>query len=153
MNYESSQNLELDIWYRFVNFIMISLSNSQILTKFPRYELIEYVFTKIKKRVDIKDIFEIYYRYVDRTNEVICHEDDFLPLSEDQKKNIAFVVLKNKKIRVLANKFIFIPVSNYRGFFNSFIVANFKYNGTYPIPKNYLDLIKTKEPLFSFFDC
>ena len=104
----------------------------------------------MNKRLDVKDIFEIYYCYIDLDNEIICHEDNFSNLSEDQKKNIGFVVLKNRKIRVLANRFIFIPVSNYRNLFNSFIASNFTYNGTYPIPKNYLDLIKTKEPLFPF---
>ena len=148
LNYDPT-NFKLDFWYKFVNFMMISLANSVILVKFPRYELIEYLYLKVNKRLDLIDLFEIYYKYIDVENEIICHENQFSTLSEDQKKNIAFVVQKNRKIKVLAKKFVFIPPSNYRSFFTSFF-KKFKHNGRYPIPKNYLDLIKKKEPFFPF---
>ena len=83
----------LDFWYKYINCIMkYSPVKKQILIKLPRYELVEYIFKKLNKSVERKDIFEFYYRNIDDEKQIICHENDYASLTTDQEKDIAIVV-------------------------------------------------------------
>ena len=96
-----SKNL-LDFWYKYANcMIKYSPVKKKLLVKFPRYELVEYIFKKLNKSVERKDIFEFYYRNIDDEKQIICHENDFASLTADQKSDIVIVVLNNKKIKFI----------------------------------------------------
>ena len=83
-----TKDLTLDFWYKYINCLLTYTSppEQKILVKFPRYELLEYINKKLNKSIRAKDLFEFYYRYIDRENEIICHEDDYSKLSADKKK-------------------------------------------------------------------
>ena len=74
-NYQS-KNL-LDFWYKYVNCLMkYSPVKKKLIFKFPRYELVEYIFKKLNKPIERKDIFEFYYRNIDDEKQIVCHEID-----------------------------------------------------------------------------
>ena len=85
-----------DFWYRYVNCLMkYSHTQKKLVVKFPRYELLENIYKKLNIPTDRKDIFELYYRYIDTGNEIVCHEDNYSKLSADKKSDIVIVALKN----------------------------------------------------------
>ena len=64
MNFQT-KDLTLDFWYKYVNCLMLyDQSTTKLLVKFPRYELLDYIYKKLKIFKDEKDIFEFYYRYI-----------------------------------------------------------------------------------------
>ena len=141
----------LDFWYKYVNCIMkYSFVKKQILIKFPRYELVEYIFKKLNKPVERKDIFEFYYRNIDDEKQIICHENDFASLTADQKNDIAIVVLNNKKIKFIRQKTIYVLTRNYRGNYRSSALNNLYYNGKFKIMQQWINQIKTIDPIFPF---
>ena len=142
------KDFTLDFWYKYVNFIgLLNINTKKFLMKFPRYELVDYVYKKLNIPVEAKDIIELYYRYIDREGEIICHEDNYSKLSADKKANVAFLILKNKKMKVFKNKIIYVPRKNYREkTFNSFADILISQGSK----KNFFDVIKAKEPLFPF---
>ena len=140
-----------DFWYRYVNCLMkYSHTQKKLVVKFPRYELLENIYKKLNIPTDRKDIFELYYRYIDTGNEIVCHEDNYSKLSADKKSDIVIVALKNKKIRILGKRFIYVPTRNYRGNPANSFVGFFKFNGRFSLSQQYLSAIKTIEPLFPF---
>ena len=154
LNFQT-KDLTLDFWYKYVNCIAIyNTAKKKFLVKFPRYELLEYVYKKLNIYVYKEELFEFYYRYIDRENEIICHEDNYSKLSADKKSDIAIIALKNKKIRVLKNNIIYVPGENYRGKSLNSFVDYLSYRGKFRIEKKFSDIIKAKEPLFpfSYFD-
>ena len=75
----------------------------------------EYIFKKLNKPIKRKDIFELYYQTIDNEKKIVCHENDYAGLTASQKEDIVIVALNNKKIKVIKNKFIYVPTKNYRG--------------------------------------
>ena len=111
-NYQA-KNL-LDFWYKYVNCLMkYSPVTKKLIFKFPRYELVEYIFKKLNKPIKRKDIFELYYQTVENEKKIVCHENDYAGLTASQKEDIVIVALNNKKIKVIKNKFIYVPTKNY----------------------------------------
>ena len=122
----------------------------QILIKLPRYELVEYIFKKLNKSVERKDIFEFYYRNIDDEKQIICHENDYASLTTDQEKDIAIVVLNNKRLKFIRQKTIYVLTRNYRGIYHLSFLNDLYYNGRFKITQSWLNQIKTIDALFPF---
>ena len=141
-----------DFWYRYVNCLMkYSHTQKKLVVKFPRYELLENIYKKLNIPTDRKDIFEVYYRYIDTGNEIVCHEDNYSKLSADKKSDIVIVALKNKKIRILGKRFIYIPTRNYRGNPANSFVGFFKFNGRFSLKSTIFKCNKNNRTTFSFY--
>ena len=95
-NYQA-KNL-LDFWYKYGNCLMkYSPVTKKLIFKFPRYELVEYIFKKLNKPIKRKDIFELYYQTVENEKKIVCHENDYAGLTASQKEDIVIVPLNIKK--------------------------------------------------------
>ena len=144
-----TKDFKIDLWYKYVNFMLVNLTNNKFIFKFPRYELLENLYIKLNKNLSTEDLLKIYYQNIDLQNEIICHESTYSNLSVDDKQKVVIVILNTNRIRILPYRFLFVISKNYRGLFNCF-TEKLKYNGNFAIPKNILDAIKAEEPLFPF---
>ena len=83
-------------------------------------------------------------------DKVICNEKNFNSLSELEKKNVVFVALKNKKIRILKNRTFWLPPANVRGNHKFSFVDNLTFRGSHILNKNFLSNIRKLDPNYPF---
>ena len=112
--------------------------------------MVEYIFKKLNKPIERKDIFEFYYRNIDDEKQIVCHERDYASLTASQKQDIVIVVLNNKKIKTIKKRFIYVPTRNYRGDRRNSFLNNVRYNGRFKLKDTYVNEIKKVEPFFPF---
>ena len=87
--------LKIGYWAKCLNNIVYELDTNKFLFKAPLYNELHYLYKKINLSPSRKDLLYIYYYNIDILNHhVICSEDKYNRLSEIEKRDVVFIVLK-----------------------------------------------------------
>ena len=139
---------------RYVNSIIFTPADGvleRVLLKTPLYNELFNLYRDINIPISKKQLFFQYYFNVSLMDDkVICNEKNFNSLSELEKKNVVFVALKNKKIRILKNRTFWLPPANVRGNHNFSFVDNLTFRGSHILNKNFLSNIRKLDPNYPF---
>ena len=139
---------------RYVNSIIFTPADGvleRVLLKTPLYNELFNLYRDINIRISKKQLFFQYYFNVSLMDDkVICNENKFNSLSELEKKNVVFVALKNKKIRILKNRTFWLPPANVRGNHKFSFVDNLTFRGSHILNKNFLSNIRKLDPNYPF---
>ena len=131
---------------RYINSI-IFITEKKVLLKLPLYNELYYLFKDHNIAISKNELFFQYYFKISLIDEkVICSEVIFNSLSEIEKRDVLFVALRNKKIRILKNRIFWLPVSNIRGDHKLSFVDNLIFLGSHILDKD----IKKIDPQYPF---
>ena len=95
-------------------------------------------------------MYQYYFNISVADYRVICNENIYNSLSFTEKQNVVFVVLQNKKIRVLKDRTFWLPTSNIRGDHALSLVDNLIFVGSHNLSKTFLNNIRKVDPNFPF---
>ena len=146
----NKEKLKID-YARYINSVIFRNEKNEVLLEAPLYNELFSLYKYVNIPISKKQLFFQYYSkiFVSSKN-IICSEQQFNSLGFAEKKNIVFVSLQNKKIRVLKNRTFWLPASSIRGDQKLSFVNNLTFKGSHLIDNIFFNNIKKIDPNFPF---
>ena len=150
--YYDTDKIDLGFWSRYINSIVALDRNNNYMVKAPLYNRLYHLLKRHNIVIQKRDLFHQYYFKISLLdNKVICSEDIWNnELTAQEKQNIVFIALKNKKIRALKNKYFWLPVTNIRGNLSLSFANNLLDLGQNTFNETSLKKLRTADPNYPF---